>query len=217
MSASCVRVVHTPAVAIARPSCAPGGRQAKGGPWGASLRKMSTSGSPIKGLAAVKRRGDLTSAAVGKESGGGVLDKPSVTSPGRESEFDLSFGTQTKPKQPPWYNVLLHNDNVNRREYVVKVLMKVIPGMTVDNALNIMNQAHVNGMATVITCAQEEAEEYCEKMRGAGLISTVEPSKGKGGGDDDGPPAGAERAEEGDMPDVTPGATLLDIMIGGYG
>ena len=33
---------------------------------------------------------------------------------------------------------MLHNDNFNRREYVVQVLMKVIPGMTVDDAVNVM-------------------------------------------------------------------------------
>jgi ATP-dependent Clp protease adaptor protein ClpS len=31
--------------------------------------------------------------------------------------------------------------------------MKVIPGMTVDNALNIMQQAHVNGLSVVIICS----------------------------------------------------------------
>ena len=33
---------------------------------------------------------------------------------------------------------MLHNDSYNRREYVVQVLMKTIPGMTVDDAVNIM-------------------------------------------------------------------------------
>ena len=33
-----------------------------------------------------------------------------------------------KKKRPPNYNVMLHNDDFNVREYVVQVLLKVIPG-----------------------------------------------------------------------------------------
>lgn len=115
-------------------------------------------------------------------SGGGVLDRPTTT-PGRESEFDL--GKERKTKQPKDYRVLLHNDNFNKREYVVQTLMKVIPGMTVDIAVNIMNEAHLSGMAVVIQCPQEDAENYCDSLRGSGLISSIEPASGKGGGNGD--------------------------------
>lgn len=90
-------------------------------------------------------------AAITMETGGGVLDRP-TTSPGRSSEFDI--GTVKKRSSSPKYRVLLHNDNVNRRDYVVKVLLKVIDGMSPDQAVNIMNHAHVYGMATVIVCGQ---------------------------------------------------------------
>nr|KAJ0211739.1 hypothetical protein LSAT_V11C400213000 [Lactuca sativa] len=70
------------------------------------------------------------------EKGDGVLDKPVIekTTPGRESEFDL----RKSRKMAPPYRVMLHNDDYNKREYVVQMLMKFIPGMTVDNAVNIM-------------------------------------------------------------------------------
>ncbi|KAL1218547.1 ATP-dependent Clp protease adapter protein CLPS1 [Cardamine amara subsp. amara] len=115
-----------------------------------------------------------TSTAMGK--GGGVLDKPIIekTTPGRESEFDLR---KSKKMAPP-YRVILHNDNFNKREYVVQVLMKVIPGMTVDNAVNIMQEAHINGLAVVIVCAQADAEQHCMQLRGNGLLSSVEPDGG---------------------------------------
>eukprot|EP00958_Prasinococcus_capsulatus_P028445 scaffold6740_cov350-Prasinococcus_capsulatus_cf.AAC.1 len=51
---------------------------------------------------------------------------------------------------------MLHNDDVNRREYVVQVLLKVIDGLTVDDAVNVMQEAHVNGLACVIQCGQEQ-------------------------------------------------------------
>ena len=48
-------------------------------------------------------------------------------------------------KTSPPYRVKLHNDNFNRREYVVQVLMKVIPRMTLDNVVNIMQEAQPPG------------------------------------------------------------------------
>ncbi|CAM8940019.1 unnamed protein product [Rhodiola kirilowii] len=108
--------------------------------------------------------------------GGGVVDKPIVekSTPGRESEFDLRKSRKTSPP----YRVILHNDDYNRREYVVQVLMKVIPGMTLDNAVNIMQEAHHNGLSVVIVCAQADAEEHCMQLRNNGLLSSIEPASG---------------------------------------
>ncbi|KAL6598445.1 hypothetical protein ACP70R_046144 [Stipagrostis hirtigluma subsp. patula] len=142
----------------------------------------------------------LVAAAAGK--GGGVLDRPvEKIAPGRKSEFDvnglcggfkwscsfvhfsalgarkISEDRKSRKMTPP-YRVMLHNDNYNRREYVVQVLMKVIPGMTVDNAVNIMQEAHVNGLSVVIVCSQSEAEEHCTSLRGNGLRSSIEPASG---------------------------------------
>ena len=44
----------------------------------------------------------------------------------------------TKKKKPPIYRVMLHNDTFNRREYVVSVILKVVDGYTVDEAVNVM-------------------------------------------------------------------------------
>ncbi|GKV43933.1 hypothetical protein SLEP1_g51168 [Rubroshorea leprosula] len=116
----------------------------------------------------------VSAAALGK--GAGVLDRPVIerTTPGRESEFDL----RKKKKTTPPFRVILHNDNHNKREYVVQVLMKVIPGMTLDNAVNIMQEAHYNGLSVVIICSQADAEEHCMQLRGNGLLSSIEPESG---------------------------------------
>ncbi|KAK6127677.1 hypothetical protein DH2020_038593 [Rehmannia glutinosa] len=120
----------------------------------------------------------MTMPIAGLGKGGGVLDKPVIekTTPGRESEFDL----RKSRKMSPPYRVMLHNDNYNKREYVVQVLMKVIPGMTLDNAVNIMQEAHINGLSVVIICAQADAEEHCTQLRGNGLLSSIEPASGGG-------------------------------------
>lgn len=48
------------------------------------------------------------------------------------------YRTESSKKKPPIYKVMLHNDNYNRREYVVKILLKTIEGLTVDDAVNVM-------------------------------------------------------------------------------
>ena len=87
--------------------------------------------------------------------------------------------TKRKTKKPPNFRVLLHNDDFNRREYVVQVLLKVIPGMTVDIAVNVMQEAHMHGKAVVIVAPQEDAEDYCEGLRNNGLVASIEPASDK--------------------------------------
>ncbi|XP_054822487.1 ATP-dependent Clp protease adapter protein CLPS1, chloroplastic-like [Prosopis cineraria] len=118
----------------------------------------------------------MAASATGLGKGGGLLERPTIetTTPGRESEFDIRRSRKTSPP----YRVMLHNDNFNKREYVVQVLMKVIPGMTLDNAVNIMQEAHYNGLSVVIICAQVDAEDHCMQLRGNGLLSSIEPADG---------------------------------------
>ncbi|MGK7877453.1 MAG: ATP-dependent Clp protease adapter ClpS [Xenococcaceae cyanobacterium] len=85
--------------------------------------------------------------------------------------------TSTVRKPAPRYRVLLHNDDFNSMEYVVQTLMKTVAGMTQPQAVNIMMEAHTNGIALVITCALEHAEFYCETLKNHGLTSTIEPDE----------------------------------------
>ncbi|BAC07764.1 tll0211 [Thermosynechococcus vestitus BP-1] len=93
----------------------------------------------------------------------------------------MSVQTIEKPatvrKLAPRYRVLLHNDNVNSMEYVVEVLLKTVPSLTQPQAVDIMMEAHLTGVALVITCALEHAEFYCEGLKMAGLTSTIEPTE----------------------------------------
>jgi len=50
-----------------------------------------------------------------------------------------------------------------------------IPGMTFDNAVNIMQEAHYNGLAVVIIRAVVDAEEHCMQLKGNGLLSSIDP------------------------------------------
>lgn len=85
--------------------------------------------------------------------------------------------TSTVRKPAPRYRVLLHNDDFNSMEYVVQTLMQTIAGMTQPQAVDIMMEAHTNGLALVITCALEHAEFYSETLKAHGLSSTIEPDE----------------------------------------
>lgn len=93
----------------------------------------------------------------------------------------MSVETIQKPsttrKLAPRYRVLLHNDDFNSMEYVVQTLMKTVAGLTQPQAVNIMMEAHMSGLALVITCAQEHAEFYCETLQNHGLSSSIEPDE----------------------------------------
>jgi ATP-dependent Clp protease adaptor protein ClpS len=57
---------------------------------------------------------------------------------------------------------------------VVKVLMRCIEDMSEARAEEIMATADAFGKAMVVICAQEKAEDYCEKLRANGLTSSIE-------------------------------------------
>ena len=79
----------------------------------------------------------------------------------------------TSRRLAPRYRVLLHNDDYNSMEYVVQVLMTTVTSITQPQAVSIMMEAHHNGLALVISCAQEHAEFYCETLTNHGLIYLI--------------------------------------------
>lgn len=85
--------------------------------------------------------------------------------------------TQAKKKHAPRYRVLLHNDDFNTMEYVVQTLMQTVAGMTQPQAVNVMMEAHTNGIGLVIICELEHAEFYSETLKNHGLTSTIEPEE----------------------------------------
>jgi ATP-dependent Clp protease adaptor protein ClpS len=75
----------------------------------------------------------------------------------------------------PW-NVILHNDWDNSMPRVVIVLKKIIPGMTLAKATQIMYEAHTTGHALVKSCHRELAELYEERLQAEGLTVSIEPA-----------------------------------------
>lgn len=162
-------MAHT-ALTFTGPRAAPfAGRQAQPAP-GRSLCAVAARRAACPGTAAGSPAlRQLLQVCLARSGGAGVVDAPSVTT-------SPTQGTEHSYKRPPMYKVFLHNDTYNKREYVVKVLLKVIDTMTVDDAVVVMQEAHEQGLALVVACPQEDAERYCEGLRLNGLTSSIEPN-----------------------------------------
>lgn len=75
--------------------------------------------------------------------------------------------------EPPW-NVILYN-SWHSMSWVVYVLKKAIPGMTVKKATKVMWTAHTEERAVVKSCHRELAELYEERLNVKGLTASIEP------------------------------------------
>jgi ATP-dependent Clp protease adaptor protein ClpS len=93
-----------------------------------------------------------------------------MTAPVKEADADT-----LKRLVPPW-RVILHNDDVNTMDHVVKALLHSVPPLSPEDAVAIMYTAHENGQADVITCPKETAEHYRERLESHSLTATIEPA-----------------------------------------
>ncbi len=78
-------------------------------------------------------------------------------------------------KLPP-YKVLLHNDDVNDVEFVIRSVMQ-IASMPTPQAIKVTFEAHRTGVALVTVTHKERAELLVEQFRSRKLISTMEPAE----------------------------------------
>ena len=86
------------------------------------------------------------------------------------------FDEETIRRLLPPYRVVLHNDDHNGMDHVVRSLLKCVPSLTMEEAVEIMFAAHNHGQATVIECPKEAAEHYRGCLESAGLTATIEPA-----------------------------------------
>jgi len=82
--------------------------------------------------------------------------------------------TEQRTIHVPRYKVLLHNDDNNAMEHVVKALTRVFK-LTLRECERIMLEAHRNGMALCTVEPLEQAELHKDQLASFSLISTIEP------------------------------------------
>jgi ATP-dependent Clp protease adaptor protein ClpS len=103
----------------------------------------------------------------------GAAAPSAPTAPTRPATPTLPDEEQRSQILPP-YKVLLHNDDHNSMDHVVRSLLRSIPGLGTAAATRIMLEAHLKGVALVTTCPLELAELYRDRLESCGLIATIE-------------------------------------------
>ncbi len=94
--------------------------------------------------------------------------------PARAPELDDDVDVRRRILPP--YKVILHNDDHNSMDHVVRSLMRSVPGIGISAAVKIMLEAHNTGRAVVIVCPLEPAELYRDRLESCGLTATIEPA-----------------------------------------
>ena len=82
--------------------------------------------------------------------------------------------TEKRTIHVPRYKVLLHNDDHNAMDHVVKALIRVFKLSPLE-CERIMLEAHRNGMALCTVEPLEQAELHKDQLASYSLISTIEP------------------------------------------
>lgn len=72
--------------------------------------------------------------------------------------------TDSETRLAPLYRVLIHNDDVTPMDFVVRVLAEVFH-LGVTRSIAIMLEAHVKGVAHVVTEPLEQAEFHVDQTR----------------------------------------------------
>ncbi len=80
-----------------------------------------------------------------------------------------------KLKKLPPFKVLLHNDDVNTLDHVVKSIRRLT---TLDPQQAVLRtiEAHETGVALLLTTHKERAELYCEQFASLSITVTTEPA-----------------------------------------
>lgn len=82
-----------------------------------------------------------------------------------------------KPKKLPPYRVLLHNDDVNTFEHVIKCIRRLTTLSTQEAMLRAI-EAHEGGVALLLVTHRERAELFAEQFASLSLTVTIEPAEG---------------------------------------
>ncbi len=81
-----------------------------------------------------------------------------------------------RPKQLPPFKVLLHNDDVNTFDHVIRSIIRLTP-IAEDEAVVKAIEAHETGVALLLVTHLERAELYVDQFASLNITVTVEPDR----------------------------------------
>lgn len=103
------------------------------------------------------------------------MTRGQTTSPGRTAVVPRERQEEeTRSRALDPYQVILHNDDVNSMDHVARSLVRSVPGLSTNKAVELMMEAHNTGRAVVIVCPLELAELVRDRLESCGLTATIE-------------------------------------------
>lgn len=92
-----------------------------------------------------------------------------------------AVATKTRTPPPrvdrlPPFRVLLHNDDVNDVDHVVRSIIELTP-LRKEEAVSRTNEAHKTGVSLLLVTHRERAELYREQFGSKNLAVTIEPAE----------------------------------------
>lgn len=84
--------------------------------------------------------------------------------------------TREKVRRLPPYKVLLHNDEVNTFDHVIRAIRRLTP-LTLEEAIKKTIEAHETGVALLLVTTKERSELYVEQFASLKLTVTAEPDE----------------------------------------
>ena len=108
------------------------------------------------------------------ESAGGQGESGTATA---QPKKGAKKAPQKKPPQTlPPYKVLLHNDDKNSVDFVIRTIMELTPLNEKEAELR-TKEADKTGLALLLVTHKERAELYQEQFTSKGLVVTIEPAE----------------------------------------
>ena len=101
-----------------------------------------------------------------------MTDRSSSISASVKPRVRKSAQKQPPRMLPPW-KVLLHNDDLNVVEDVIKIIRRLTP-LSKEEAAARTLEAHKGGLALLLVTHRERAELYVEQFASCGLTVTAE-------------------------------------------
>lgn len=96
-----------------------------------------------------------------------------VAAPERRPDVRPNLG---QPDLLPQFRVLLHNDDKNTVEHVIRTIVALTP-LNEQDAMERTLEAHKTGCALLLITHKERAELYVDQFQSASLTVTIEPAE----------------------------------------
>lgn len=91
-----------------------------------------------------------------------------------QGSVEILEQNDTHTQHTPLYKVLVHDDNVNTMDHVVKVFQDIFK-YELQKCIELMLEVHYEGIALVKTEPMEHAELHRDQLQSYSLTATIEP------------------------------------------